>query len=177
MTVQLTWLGEETVLQHRSQVRNHVRYLLIAMDTALILLLQTPLIEQIGLNTLDTTRELCKLIKLSPRRDAIFKKLKQELAPETPGFRTLCPTQWTIRASSLKSVMENYTVLQELWEMASEIVHDSETRARLVGIQAAMKRFDNFGVVLAQKLLQHTTLARLFKTHSCPLRRLNVWLT
>ena len=49
MTVQLTWLGEETVLQHRSQVRNHVRYLLIAMDTALILLLQTPLIEQIAL--------------------------------------------------------------------------------------------------------------------------------
>jgi len=38
---------------------------------------------------------------------------------------------------ALKSVMDNYTVLQELWEMASEIVHDSETRARLVGVQAA----------------------------------------
>lgn len=58
-------------------------------------------------NTLDTTREMSKLIKLSPRRDAIFKKLKQELAPETPGFRTLCPTRWTVRTLSLESVMDN----------------------------------------------------------------------
>ena len=44
-------------------------------------------------NTLDTTLEISKLIKFSPRRDAIFQKLKLELASETPGFRTLCPTR------------------------------------------------------------------------------------
>ena len=29
----------------------------------------------------------------SPKRDILFEKLKQELAPETPGFRTLCPDE------------------------------------------------------------------------------------
>ena len=39
-------------------------------------------------NTLDTTLEISKLIKFSPRRDAIFQKLKSELAPETSKLRS-----------------------------------------------------------------------------------------
>ena len=39
-------------------------------------------------DTLDTTFEISKLIKYSPRRDAIFHKLKAEMAPDVPGFRT-----------------------------------------------------------------------------------------
>ena len=44
-------------------------------------------------NTLDLTLEISKLLRFSPRRNAIFQKLKTNLAPETPGFRTLCPTR------------------------------------------------------------------------------------
>ena len=76
-------------------------------------------------NTLDTTLEISKLIKFSPRRDAIFQKLKSELAPETLGFRTLCPTRWTIRALSLQSVIDNFAVLQELWDVALDVSTDS----------------------------------------------------
>ena len=47
-------------------------------------------------NTLDLTLEISKLLRFSPRRNAIFQKLKTNLAPETPGFRTLCPTRWTV---------------------------------------------------------------------------------
>ena len=36
---------------------------------------------------------MSKLVKFSPKRDSLLKKLKQELAPETPGFRTLCPDE------------------------------------------------------------------------------------
>ena len=43
-------------------------------------------------DTLDTTSEISKLLKYSPKRDTMFEKLKKELAPETPGFRTLYPT-------------------------------------------------------------------------------------
>ena len=75
-------------------------------------------------DALDTTLEISKLVKWSPRREAIFKTLKSELAPGTPGFRTLCPTRWTVRASSLKSVLDNYTALQELWEKS---LHASKT--------------------------------------------------
>ena len=49
-------------------------------------------------DALDTTYEMSKLVKFSPKRDSLFEKLKQELAPDTPGFRTLCPTRWTVRA-------------------------------------------------------------------------------
>ncbi len=52
-------------------------------------------------SALDTTLEISKLIKFSPRPEATFQKLKGEISPEGAGFRTLCPTGWTVRASSL----------------------------------------------------------------------------
>ena len=44
--------------------------------------------------------EVSKLIKKSSKRDAAFDKLKADLTPETPGFRVLYPTRWTVRAAS-----------------------------------------------------------------------------
>ena len=37
-------------------------------------------------DALDTTYEMSKLVKFSPKRDSLLEKLKQELAPGTPGF-------------------------------------------------------------------------------------------
>ena len=37
-------------------------------------------------DTLDTTYEITKLIRFSPRRNAIFTNVKQSLAPDTPGI-------------------------------------------------------------------------------------------
>ena len=65
-------------------------------------------------DALDTTFEISKLIKLSPKRDSLFEKLKSDLSPGVPGFRTLCPTRWTVRGSSFKRVAQNYGTLQEL---------------------------------------------------------------
>ena len=64
----------------------------------------------------DTTSEISKLLKYSPKRNSMFHKLKDELVPETPGFLTLCPTRWTMRAASLRSAVENWVALQELWD-------------------------------------------------------------
>ena len=49
----------------------------------------------------DHCLEICKLLKFSPRRDAILCRLKEEMTPHVPGLRTLCPTRWTVRAASL----------------------------------------------------------------------------
>lgn len=51
------------------------------------------------------TLEISKLIKFSPRQNAIFQKLKSDLAPdhEKPGFHTLCPTRWTVQAVYIPS--------------------------------------------------------------------------
>ena len=82
--------------------------------------------------------EMSKLIKHSPKRDALFTKLKKELQPELPGMRVLCPTRWTVRADSLKSVLDNYLVLQELWEEAEKTTKDSDITARVICVAFQM---------------------------------------
>ena len=55
--------------------------------------------------------EMTALIKISPKCDVKFDAIK-ELERDTPGFQILCPTCWIIRSCSLKSVLDNYVVLQ-----------------------------------------------------------------
>ena len=90
-------------------------------------------IKQCGLikDALDITHELIKLLKNSPRRDSCFETLKVEIAPDTPGIRTLCPTRWTVRAEALKSVVDNYEVLNELWQECLEFVKETEMKAHI----------------------------------------------
>ena len=45
-------------------------------------------------DALDTTFELSKLLKYLSKRNAEFKKIKQQIALSHPGFRTNCPTRW-----------------------------------------------------------------------------------
>ena len=106
---------------------------------------------------LDVVAEVSKLVKKSPKRDAAFDKLKADLAPETPGFRVLCPTRWTVRAVSLQSVIDNYEVLLQLWQEALNGSLDGEMRARIIGVEAHMMKFDFlFGVFLGSLILRHS---------------------
>ena len=57
---------------------------------------------------LDTCTELVKLIKFSPKREAMLRKLKEEADSNAINVRTLCPTRWTVRAECLGSVLVNY---------------------------------------------------------------------
>ncbi len=66
-------------------------------------------------------------------------------------------SRWTVRASSLSSVISNYQVIQAVWEEALDIAKDSETRARLTGVQHCMSTFDYlFGIMLGELMLKHT---------------------
>lgn len=108
-------------------------------------------------DSFDTVHEISKLIKFSPRRDTEFETLKNELSPETPGFRVMCPTRWTVRSESLGGVIQNYNVIQCLWKRCFEITKDSETRAHILGVQTMMTNFDFlFGVCLGHEILRHT---------------------
>ena len=42
------------------------------------------------------TFELSKLLKYSSKSNVTYRKMEEELSPEEPGFRTLCPTRWTV---------------------------------------------------------------------------------
>ena len=38
-------------------------------------------------NAMDVTNEISKPVKFSPKHNEVFDKLKEELSPDTPGFR------------------------------------------------------------------------------------------
>ncbi len=108
-------------------------------------------------DALDTTYEFTKLIKYSPRRDEIFRRLKEDMPPNsTPGIRILCPTRWTVKANSLSSIISNYEVLQCTWEEAVLVTKDTELKARIRGVSAQMKTFSFiFGEILGEMILRH----------------------
>ena len=108
-------------------------------------------------DTLDTTAEISKLLKYSPRRDTMFEKLKNDMSPDAPNFRTLCPTRWTVKAQSLNSVLKNYSTFIQFWEDAKDAAKDTDTRVRITGIQAQMQQFDYlFGLIVGSCVLGHT---------------------
>ena len=110
-------------------------------------------------NALDTTHELSKLLKYSATTTAEYLRLQQEIAPCQPGFRNLCPTRWTVRASSLQSILKNYEVLEQSLEKFAEMsARDPEMSARCAGIGAQMSSFSFlFGVSLGCRLLSLAT--------------------
>ena len=106
---------------------------------------------------LNITGEITKLVKLSPRRGSIFQCLKDEIAPQDAGIRVLCPTRWTVKAEALKSIVDNFEVLQNLWEENLEYVKESEMHARIGGVSDRMMKFHFFfGVMLGQTVLSHS---------------------
>lgn len=112
-------------------------------------------------NALETTHEITKLIKYSPRREGIFKEIKSTSSAtgdnHSPGVRVLCPTRWTVRADSLASIIYNYAALQHTWEEAMDVARDTESKARIGGVSAQMTKFDFlFGTVLGEMLLRHS---------------------
>lgn len=112
-------------------------------------------------HALEMTHEITKLIKYSPRRESVFRDLKQasetSTGRQTAGVRVLCPTRWTVRADSLASILDNYTILQDTWEEAVEIVKETATKARINGVAGQMKTYDFlYGTILGELLLRHT---------------------
>ena len=69
---------------------------------------------------------------------------KDDIAPGTAGVRALCPTRWRVCAGSMLSIIQNYTVLNELWDEACNVDGDTETIARIRGTVAQMASFEFF---------------------------------
>ena len=90
-------------------------------------------------------------------RDVAFQKLKAELQLGSPGVCVLCPTRWTVRDDALKSILDHYTVLQELWELSYDESKDTEIRACIQRLAAQMNTFAIcYAASLAELILQHT---------------------
>ena len=109
-------------------------------------------------DTMDTTHEITKLLKKSPAREAIFKQLKEGMQMrDSPGIRILCPARLTVRPEALKSILDNFNVLLELWTVSLEHVKGTEMKARIHGVSAQMMKFDFFfGISLGLLILRHS---------------------
>lgn len=112
-------------------------------------------------NALEMTHEVCKLIKCSPKRENIFRRTKEASRLTTDycsssSIRVLCPTRWTVWANALASIIENYAVLQDTWDEALEVAKDTDSKAKINGVSAQMKKFEFlFSTMLGEMLLRH----------------------
>ena len=107
-------------------------------------------------STMDTVHEISKLLQYSPKRSHLFKHLQEEISPDTPGIRVLCPTRWTVRHETIQSIMSNYEAFLVFWEEILEDHIDSETRARVHCLNSQMKTFHfYFGLKLLHTVLVH----------------------
>ena len=105
---------------------------------------------------LEVAYEITKLIKYSPKREGIFRSLKESISPDSVGIRVLCPTRWTVRAKSLDSIIVNYSVLQDAFEESKDCAPNTEMKCRIIGAIAQMKTFDFlYGAMLGELILRH----------------------
>ena len=83
--------------------------------------------------------------------------MKTTIAPDSPGFRTLFPTCWTVRAPCLESVSENWDVLRDMWSQSLETKLDPEVKSRITGVRYQMQTFDFYcRVQLGNLVLRHS---------------------
>lgn len=121
---------------------------------------------QVMSEVFDIVLELSKLFKYSAKKKAMLLKLKSELAPASPGMKPLCPTRWTVRAESLRSIILNYTViLAVLQEIVEEYKGNFEACCQARGILAAMEKFHFlFGITLSEQIFSITdSLSKAFQ--------------
>ncbi len=97
-----------------------------------------------------------KLQSSLPRRDCLFEKQNWLLTHQEFEFFVQQDGQ-SGQTEALKSIINNYEVLQELWIEAVQIVKDTDMKARINGVASQMKNFDYFyGVHLGDLIHRHS---------------------
>ena len=107
--------------------------------------------------TFETVHEICKLVEKSPQRDTKLTDLREKSKNESKGVHSFCPTRWTVRGETLKSITNNHQELLDLWEWSLSVLKDTEMKARIIGVNSVMKKFSFFfGCCLGECLIRQT---------------------
>lgn len=95
-------------------------------------------------NAMDFIFTLVQLIRFSPKRLSLFDSLRKNITvstgENTPSLRMVCPTRWTVRHTSISSILQNYGVLLTALEEI-QLGHD-DYAAKASGLLAQMRSFD-----------------------------------
>ena len=130
-----------------------------------------PLIRDV----LDLVRELNNVVRASAKRHALFDKIRSDLALAEDhnvksSLRQLCPTRWTVRATSMQSVMDNYNaILAALEEIAS--TDKTESGSKASGLCTSFTTFQtyfalNLGVAVFSRAENLSCLMQKKKTNA-----------
>ena len=124
-------------------------------------------------NALETSLDISKPVKKSPKFESQLITIHQkglftenDEQNKTKTIRVFSDTGRTVRRSALVSIIQHYEELKESWKWCLKEYKDTETKARIIGVQTQMNKFNYFfGVKLAILLLRHsddlsTTLQR-----------------
>ena len=117
--------------------------------------------------TFAITKEICKLIKKSPQREALLKKLRKESENDAKSVHAFCPTRWTVRGDTLKALINIRNELMGVWENGIPTTTDTDMKARMIGAQTTMRKLPFlFGCLVGAKILSQTDI--LSKTLQSP---------
>lgn len=111
-------------------------------------------------DTLDTIREICILVKYSPKRERILGNIQENIETEEKSstLDKLCPTRWTVRAKCYIKLMTLYDAVYELWDqclVSGKL--NRELKSRISGCQSQMETFSfYFGLNLGHRLYSIT---------------------
>ena len=97
-------------------------------------------------DTMTTIQEISKLIGASAKRQAQF-DLHQE--DDAPSLRPMCPTRWTVRLRTLKSVASN---MKAITSTLSEIAHDQAGRESSTKARGLLKHLETFEFLFGMEL-------------------------
>ena len=97
-------------------------------------------------NVMEFAYELIQLIQFSPKWLTLFNSICSQAALDggvsTPSLRNLCPTRWTVRHSSLNSILLNYiTIIETLDDVRKG---KDEYAAKANGLLMHMETFEIF---------------------------------
>ena len=107
--------------------------------------------------TFETVNEICNLVDKSPQRNTKLTDLCGKFENESKGVHSFCPSCWTVRGETLKSVTNNHKELLELWTWSLSVLKDTAMKARIIGVSTLMKKFSfYFGCCLGVCLLRQT---------------------
>ena len=67
-------------------------------------------------DSMDATYKISNLFEKSPKRDVMLQKIRKIILLEYSGFTVLCTTRWTVRAESMKSILDNWVALQQVFD-------------------------------------------------------------
>ena len=95
-------------------------------------------------NVMDFIFNLVQLIRFSPKRLSLFDSIRKNVAvntgENTPSLRMVCPTRWTVRHTSISSILQNYSVLLTALEEIQ--LGKDDYAAKASGLLIQMRCFD-----------------------------------